>query len=429
MKSISRYIRSSLRSLCIGLAPAVFMMPSVAAPEADYLPTEADVTTAILEHPNVQIALNLVKAAEASRRGLIAGNHEFELSTTAQRRNVIDEGRYYNEWEAQISRPIRLPGKSDLDRSIGDSTLKVAHLKLNDAEHTAARNLLDLWMSWIKTTAQANLLSAQHKLLARERDTVVKRVQKGDASQRELDIIQAEFATLTSTVLAATSAADQSRQLLVGEFPTLVIPDSPPVLPKPVPLPGGTKTWQDRIVQQSAELAIAKSESTRQSQVAARSRADRTPDPTVGLRLMSERGGAEKVVGVVVSIPFGGEYRRAEAERETANASAAMVELNRMQRAIMQTAWVRVQTATTTYDLWKARELALEAQKAASSKTRRAWELGEAALAEYLLATRNLRQAQLEEASARVDATQAALMVRIDAHEMWHSRLSHTETD
>lgn len=429
MKSISRYIRASLRGLCISLAPALFMMPSVAAPQSDYLPTEADVTAAIMEHPNVQIAINLVKAAEASRRGLIAGNHEFELSTTAQRRNVIDEGRHYNEWEAQISRPIRLPGKSGLDRSIGDSTLQVAYLKLNDAEHIAARNLLGLWMDWIKTSAQANLLSAQQKLLARERDAVVKRVQKGDASQRELDIMQAEFATLTSTVLVATSAADKARQLLVSEFPTLAIPDSPPALPKPAPLLDGPKTWQDRIVQQSAELAIAKSESTRQSQVAARSRADRTPDPTVGLRMMSERGGAEKVVGVVVSIPFGGEYRRAEAERETANASAAMVELNRMQRTIRQAAWVSVQTATSTYDQWNARQQALEAQKAASLKTRRAWELGEAPLAEYLLATRNLRQAQLEEASARVDATQAALMVRIDAHDMWHSGSSHTETD
>ena len=106
-----------------------------------------------------------------------------------------------------------------------------------------------------------------------------------------------------------------------------------------------------------------------------------------------------------------------------------MVELNRMQRTIRQAAWVSVQTATSTYDQWNARQQALEAQKAASLKTRRAWELGEAPLAEYLLATRNLRQAQLEEASARVDATQAALMVRIDAHDMWHSGSSHTETD
>ena len=55
-------------------------------------------------------------------------------------------------------------------------------------------------------------------------------------------------------------------------------------------------------------------------------RAERTPDPTVGVRVLSDRGGTERVVGVVLSIPFGTDYRSARAATESANAAAAEAE-------------------------------------------------------------------------------------------------------
>ena len=70
---------------------------------------------------------------------------------------------------------------------------------------------------------------------------------------------------------------------------------------------------------------------------------------------------------------------------------------------------------------------ALAAQTTASNRTRRAWELGEAPLAEYLLTLRNLRQTRLGEAQARIDALQASALVRIDAHALWHSKEAHAD--
>lgn len=425
MKIAMSFSSKALRHKTHYLLSTLLLTPVIsvaASTQPGYLPPTDQVNIAIQEQPGVRAAFNLLSAAGATRRALIAGSHEFEASVGAQRRNVTDEGRQYNEWEAQISRAIRLPGKAGLDREIGNSTQQVAALKLSDAEHVAARRLLELWMGWIQASTQAQELSAQQKLLDRERNALSSRVQRGDAAQRELDVMQAEYATLSSQVLAAQSATDIARQKLGNEFPTLTVPLRPPELPAPEPLPNGLATWKDRIIQESAEIAIAKGEWTRQSQVAARTRAERTPDPTVGVRVMSERGGAEKVVGLVLSIPFGTTYRSAEAERETANASAALMEATRVQRAIEQSAWIRVQTAASTYGQWQSRQQALKAQQAAGGKTRRAWELGEAPLAEYLLAARNLRQAQLDEANARIDALRSALEVRIDAHELWHSR-------
>jgi outer membrane protein TolC len=406
------------------LLTAMVLMPIISAAASNppgYLPPNDQVQIAIQEQPDVRAAANLLNAASASRRALIAGSHEFQASIGAQRRNVTDEGRQYNEWEAQISRAIRLPGKAGLDREIGDSTQLVAELKLSDAEHVAARRLLELWMGWLQTSAQARELTGQQKLLDRERKALSLRILRGDAAQRELDVMQAEYATLTSHVLSVQSAANIARQKLESTFPTLTVPEPPPELPEPEPLPNGLEAWKERIIQESAEIAIARNEWTRQSLVAARTRAERTPDPTIGVRAMSERGGAEKVVGLVLSIPFGTDYRSAEAERETANASAALMDASRVQRAIEQSAWIKVQTAASTYAQWQSSQQALKAQYSAATKTKRAWELGEAPLAEYLLAARNLRQAQLDEANARINALRSALDVRIDAHALWHS--------
>lgn len=80
-----------------------------------------------------------------------------------------------------------------------------------------------------------------------------------------------------------------------------------------------------------------------------------------------------------------------------------------------------VQAAHSKRAQWQALQQALMAQSAASQRTRTAWELGEAPLSEYLQALRTLHQTRLAAAQAQVDALQAALRVRIDAHALWHS--------
>jgi outer membrane protein TolC len=204
-------------------------------------------------------------------------------------------------------------------------------------------------------------------------------------------------------------------------FAPITAPLEPPALPDPQPLPGGAQAWRERIVSESAEIGIANAEAGRLAQVAERARANLTPDPTVGVRVLSDRGGAERVVGVVFSVPFGTDYRNALAATESANAIAAEAEAAGVRRMVEQGAWLTVQAADSKRHQWQSHQQALAAQTAAVTRTRRAWELGEAPLGEYLLAQRNLHQARLTEAQARVEALNAALLVRIDAHELWHS--------
>lgn len=143
--------------------------------------------------------------------------------------------------------------------------------------------------------------------------------------------------------------------------------------------------------------------------------------------MMSERGGSERVVGIVLTVPFGTDYRSAMATMESANAAAAEAEAFGVRRAVEQGAWAAVQAADSRRTQWQSFTQALAAQTTASNRTRRAWELGEAPLAEYLLTLRNLRQTKLAEAQARVDALEASALVLIDAHALWHSKESHTD--
>ncbi|MDE2503080.1 MAG: TolC family protein, partial [Burkholderiales bacterium] len=373
--------------------------------------------------PGVQAAIARVDAAAGAARAREVGSHEFELSVIPQQRNTRLEGRY-REWEAQLSRSIRLPAKARLDREIGGHLRSAAGLRLDDAEHQAARRLLELWMNGLRQALAADEASAQQALLTRERDALARRVALGDAARRDLDLFEAERAQLAAQAVGARAAAVAARQMLASEFPQLPLPAQAPPLPEPAAPPGEVADWRQRIVERSHEIEIANEEAARLALIAARTRADRTPDPTVGVRLISDRGGAEKVVGLVLNIPIGTDYRSAMAVSESANAAAAEAEAAGVRRAVEQAAWATAEAAQSRLVQWQAQQQALVAQAAASQRTRRAWELGEAPLAEYLLAERSQRQARLAEALARVDALQALLQLRVDTHELWHAEAS-----
>ena len=388
---------------------------------APWLPAPAQVAAALQAQPVVRAAAERVQAASATQRALEVGSHELQANAGVQQRHVRDEQRRYHEWELGLSRTLRLPRKAALDRQIGDGTYHLARLRLEDAEHQVARRLLDAWMHWLRSSALAAETAAQSQLLERERDAVARRLALGDAAQRDVDALEAERATQAAQALMARDAQAAARQLLILGFAPIAVPDQPAPLPDPTEWLDHTQDWRARILSESAEVAIARSTSRLQARTAERARAERTPDPTVGVRILSDRGGRERTVGVVLSVPLGTAHRSAIAATETANAHATEAEAADVLRTIEQESWLAVQTAHSTLAQWQALQQALAAQTAASQRTHKAWELGEAPLSEYLLALRNLHQARLAETQARVDALQAALRVRIDAHALWHS--------
>ncbi|MDR1076768.1 MAG: TolC family protein [Xanthomonadaceae bacterium] len=385
----------------------------------DYLPPDPAVHTAITQQAEVLAAGARTDAAQAQARALAAGPHEFSLNASPQRRRTGNEGNF-REWEAGVSRTLRMPGKAKLDREIGRHGAASAGLRWDDARHQAARRLLTAWMDHLRTGQAAAEARRQRELLQEQRDAMNRQVELGDSARLDLNLLEAELAQADAAQWQAEAAWQSTRLTLLNDFPQIPLPERICNLPDPTPLPGDDAAWIARIVGRSHEIGAANEDALQQESIAARARAERMPDPTIGLSMTSERDGEERVLGVTISVPLGGRARSATAVAENATAQALHDDALAMRRDIEREARLTVLAADNRLRQWQAQHQARQATDIAGQRMYRAWELGEASLAERLLAERNSRQAALAEANARVDALEARLKVMIDSHELWH---------
>src|SRR5687768_12732419 len=84
----------------------------------NYLPTSELAIEAISQQAEVLAADERVQAAQAQANALALSSYEFEATLIPQRRRT-HAGQSYDEFEVQVGRPFRLPGKAPLDREIG----------------------------------------------------------------------------------------------------------------------------------------------------------------------------------------------------------------------------------------------------------------------------------------------------------------------
>jgi outer membrane protein, heavy metal efflux system len=385
----------------------------------NYLPATELAIDAISQQAEVLAADERVSAVDAQARALAIGSYEFGATLIPQRRRT-DAGQSLDEFEVELGRPFRLPGKAPLDREIGTRSRAIAGLERNEIAHDAAHHLLDLWMQWLRATAAGEEARAQLQSLQTERASLLRRVEIGDASQLDLDLMTAELAQARATALRGEALIAATKHALNTDFPQIPLPSRAPSLPEPQPLPGSSDEWQARIVNDSYELKAVEEAAARQEAEAKRARADRIPDPTLGVRFFNERDGEERAVGLVFTMPIPGRYRRELANAELAQARASQREIEVVKRTLAKGAHLKVALASDALGQWRAQREANEAMRAAANRTHRAWELGETGLAERLLAARRAREMTYQELDARAEALDAQLRVRIDSHDLWH---------
>ncbi|MBC6941358.1 MAG: TolC family protein [Xanthomonadales bacterium] len=403
----------------LALAPAALSAQA-------FLPPLELARQAIAAQPEVRAADARVSEARERALALAAGPHDTVLSLAPTRRSVHDAptpgGRAgYREWEMQLSRAIRLPGKAALDRESGAHAVAAAALLHGDAEHQAARLLLRQWMAWLQAQAASDLAQARAQAIAGERAALARRVELGDAARRELDQLDAELALAGAALREAQAELEAAQLTLAADFTTLPLPPRAPALPAPVALAETGAQWTHRIIERSHEIRAAGELAAQRDALAARARRERLPDPSIDLRSFAERDGMERGIGITLSIPLGNRRRAAEARAESAAAAAAHSELAAMRRDIEREARLDVAHALAAFDLWQAAAAARTATAASVARQRRAWELGEIGLAERLQAERLDAEAALAELRARVAAHASQLRVQVDAHELWHT--------
>lgn len=402
---------------------ALFAPGAAWAQVAAGLPDPEQAFAALDAAPTVQAAQAQTAAARAEAEALARGPGEFTLTTGYASRTVHDgggvaEGRF-DEFSAELTRPVRLPGKRALDRAIGAQGTAYAANMAEDARHQTALTLAQGWCDWLGAAAQAALDRAAVDNYSATLDAVTRRAALRDAATLEVDQARAALEAARADATRSAGRATLARARLAARFPGLPLPTQAPAIPDPVEPDGGLLHLRDRIVGRSHELAAAQAALAQARARADRARLDRRGDPTLGLRVFSEKGGMEKGAGVLFALPFGGGWRSAQADRAAAQADAAQADLHNVELAMADLAESDVGEARTALDAWGEARAAREAQGAVLARTRRGQALGELSLADVLLAERMMHEARRGELTARAEALRALTRIRIDAHELW----------
>lgn len=398
-------------------------------PFVDYpdLPPLNVVSEVMADSPRVRAAEAGIELEQANARRFNAGPYEFTARLGARQRNTDNEGNF-NEWEAGLERGVRLPGKARIDQQLGAQGVRQARFALGDALHESGRDLLRYWFVWLQEQAQAKQWQEQAALLKQQLSIVNRRIAAGDAPALERTLGEAALAQADYALKQAELRAQMAATDLQQRYPGLTLPDSP-VFVEPEPLREEMDHWRARILEHNHELALMRGEVERAQLHLNRSSADRAPDPTVGLNTMSEKGGAEQVTGLFLSIPLPGEARAAAQSAALAQSSiAAQNEAETLRRLNAEIANTYA-AAANAYESWQSAQAAADAMQRNAGLMARAYSLGEAGLSETLNARRQALETGLAAALAQLNARETRYRLLLDAHLLWPLYKDEDETD
>ena len=409
----NRCVSGILLAMLLALHP---VLAGAEQPTPPDLPSTDMAKLAIDQDPTVIEARRMLDAASHGANALSASPHEWTAKVSAQRRS-IESGGTSNEWSAALERTLRVGGKAEIDRQIGDIELEIARARIGEARHEAARALAGLWLDVLAAAQQRELWVEQMGFAAASFNAVEKRQRAGDASMLDVNVARADRFEVERQVAAATSTESKAKAKLAVRFPTLTQTLKP--LAEPEPLSMTLPQWRARILDESDVIRLAVGTLKKAELVAARARADRVADPTVGIFTASEAFRRERIVGVSVSIPFSGTYRTERMQQALQDAEATRARVERQRRE--QEAEIVEAHAEAVGGLarWRIAVQGLTTTRDSARLTQRAYTLGEADLQTLLLARRQAVDAAAATAQARGEALRWQHRLLIDAHLIW----------
>lgn len=404
----------------IVLALALAFAAPIMAEEISYpdLPPPAQAEAAISRSITVLTAESGIKFEQSNRRRWSSGNYEFNVRAGSAQRRIASTGQALKEWDVAIERPVRLPNKMLIDQEIGAEGVQRAEFTLGDARHEAGRLLLRLWFTWQREQAQVAQWQQQELTLQRLAAMTEKRVKAGDAPKMEHNQALAAAAQAGVSRRQALMRAQLAANEIVRQFPGLELPENVP-RSTPQAIQNDFTYWKDQVFQHNHELGMVRSDRHLQQLLAQRSRADRIPDPTVGMRYSSEMAGNEKVTGVYVSVPLSFGLRSAQAEGMQHQAEIATNREAFVQRRLEGDVYATHTQAVSSFTTWQQAADAGNSIRQNAELVARAYTLGESSLSDTLTARRIALESTLAETTAQLDANEARYRLLLDAHQLW----------
>lgn len=406
-----------MKRWCLACILAVTMNAMAEAESPSDLPPRDTVARWLATDPTVQEA-GFGQSVAGHEAGMLrASPNEWTLLATGQRREY-ESGTRSREWNAGIERTVRLPGKRTLDTRLGESAIAVANARYVANTRQALKELTGLWLGWCAAVAATRLADQQVELAERSRASVDKRVKAGDAARLDLNLAEADVTDMMRLRSEAQTNETTAKARLTARFSD--VPAEAPALSEP-DVDAQTPA-ADRIallVSRSTALRLAEAERAQADLGVARQRADRLPDPTVGIFGGTEAFGNERIVGVTVSVPLPGHYRNEKLGRALSERDQRDAALAREKQQVSADAAALVTAERGNTERWRLARVAAQRWEENVRLMQRAYALGEADLQNLLLARRQSLEAARTALDAHVAALDAQYRARIESGELW----------
>lgn len=409
---MKRHVLAGVAALVISVAAGA---QGVATPRD--LPTTEQAVAWIDKDPAVVQARRALAAAGHGAAALAAGNHEWTAKASTQRRQVGGVGNS-TEWSVGVERGIRIGGKAGLDRQLGEADIEIGRARVDEARHEVARALSDLWLDLQAAHGAQRLLKEQLSFAEANLAAVDKRKRAGDASALDLSIAQSDLAEVLRQASQTDTALAKARAKLKLRFPEASVAAA--TLSDPAEPQWPAARWNERILAEADPLKIAEGQLRKAELAASRTRADEVSDPTVGVFTSNEAFRNERVIGISVSIPFGGAAREPRRQQALQEAEVARAALDRVRQGIEIDIAETHAEAVGSVERWRIAERGADAARESARLTQRAYTLGELDLQSLLLVRRQSVDALRAAAEARADALRSNYRLLIDAHLIWN---------
>lgn len=407
-----RRLMSALVVMVMPLAAQAQGMPTPA-----WLPVTGQAREWIERDASVAMARHGTAAAAHAARALTAGSQEWALRLQAQQRQFDDGSPSSREWQAHVERPMRVNGKSELDRQLGSIEVDLARAQLGEARHESARALADMWLAALAARQREGLAGQQLALAEANRVAVQKRRRAGDAALLDEQQAQADVGEAQRELTAARTALAKAQVGLQTRFGAQAGADAQ--LPDVGEPDSAEAAWLMRVLEEADIIKARQAAWQRARLTSMRARADRVPDPVVGVFAASEARGRERLVGLSLTLPLGGAYRDQRSSQLAREADMAESAVEMARREVEQQARETWADASGSRERW---QLSRQTAALAADNARliqRAYALGEADLQALLIARRQAGQSSMAALEAQVEAARWAARLLIDAHQIW----------
>lgn len=402
------------RTLGVALLASLAAVATAETASIPGLPAEDAALAAIDQDP---LLLQARHATQAARHGAAMqrrGSYEWTVGSNLQRRR-IDAASSQREWSASLERTLRIGGKAQLDRRLGDSSEALAQSQLALAHTEAAQRLLEGWLDWRGAQLSEQLLADQLRLAEENLRAVNLRHKAGDAARLELRLAESDVGEMRRQQALAQAAAARAEAALRHRYPSLAMRSEALADPTQLPDLGPASAAAE-----AHPRLVAASHALEQARLTAqRVRADRMPDPTIGVFTSSEAGGSERVSGISLSIPLSGSYREQAARQAQQQQEMAQAGFDQQRREI------ELQLAMLTRDIsgstqrWQQAHSASQVLEEIALLTQKAYTAGEANVHALLMARRQALEAKNTAQAARIEALRVHARLLIETGRMW----------